>query len=350
MALADNTSAFEIDHAGARPRPLIDPFARAITYLRVSVTDRCDFRCVYCMSEHMTFLPKADLLSLEELDRLCSAFVAKGVSKLRLTGGEPLVRRGIMTLVSSLSRHLESGALQELTLTTNGSQLAKYAAELKGYGVERVNVSLDTLDPDKFRAITRWGELDKVLAGIDAGQAAGLKIKINAVALKGVNEDEIAGLVAWAHGRGMDLTIIEVMPLGDIEESRLDQYLPLSLVRARLSERYTLEEIDYHTGGPARYVRVRETGGRLGFITPLTHNFCESCNRVRITCTGTLFMCLGQEDAADLRGPLRASESDEPLYAAIDDAITRKPKGHDFVIDRRRQRPALARHMSVTGG
>ncbi len=350
MAPADGTSALEINRTGPRPRALIDPFARAITYLRVSVTDRCDFRCVYCMSEHMTFLPKADLLSLEELDRLCSAFVAKGVTKLRLTGGEPLVRRGIMTLVSSLSRHLKSGTLRELTLTTNGSQLTKYAAELKGHGVERINVSLDTLDPDKFRAITRWGKLDNVLAGIDAAQAAGLKIKINAVALKGVNEDEIEGLVGWAHGRGMDLTVIEVMPLGDIEESRLDQYLPLSLVRARLAERYTLEDIDYRTGGPARYVRVKETGGRLGFITPLTHNFCESCNRVRITCTGTLFMCLGQEDAADLRAPLRASESDELLYSALDDAIARKPKGHDFVIDRRRHRPALARHMSVTGG
>jgi cyclic pyranopterin phosphate synthase len=333
-----------------RPAPLVDPFARAITYLRVSVTDRCDFRCVYCMSEHMSFLPKADLLTLEELDRLCSAFVDKGVRKLRLTGGEPLVRRGIMTLFTSLSRHLRSGALDELTLTSNGSQLTRYAAELKACGVERINVSLDTLDPDKFRAITRWGELDKVLAGIDAAQAAGLKIKINAVALKGVNEDELAGLIAWAHGRGMDLTIIEVMPLGDIGEERLAQYVPLSMVRARLSERFTLEDIDHRTGGPARYVQVKETGGRLGFITPLTHNFCESCNRVRITCTGTLYMCLGQEDAADLRSPLRASESNDALYRAIDEAITRKPKGHDFVIDRRHKRPALSRHMSVTGG
>jgi cyclic pyranopterin phosphate synthase len=340
----------ELDRPAGRPAPLIDPFARAITYLRVSVTDRCDFRCVYCMSEHMSFLPKADLLTLEELDRLCSAFVAKGVRKLRLTGGEPLVRRGIMALFASLSRHLAGGALDELTLTTNGSQLAKYAAELKGYGVERVNVSLDTLDPDKFRAITRWGDLDQVLAGIDAAQAAGLKVKINAVALKGVNEDELAGLVAWAHGRGMELTVIEVMPLGDIGEERLDQYLPLSIARARLAERFTLDDIDYNTGGPARYVRVAETGGRLGFITPMTHNFCESCNRVRITCTGTLYMCLGQEDAADLRSPLRASESNDPLYAAIDEAITRKPKGHDFVIDRRHKRPALSRHMSVTGG
>jgi len=336
--------------ATLKPRPLIDPFGRAISYLRVSVTDRCDFRCVYCMAENMVFLPKQDLLSLEELDRLCSAFVAKGVRKLRLTGGEPLVRRGIMTLFASLSRHLAAGDLDELTLTTNGSQLGKYAGELASHGVKRVNVSLDTLDPDKFRAITRWGDVDKVLAGIAAAQTAGLKVKINAVALKGVNEDELASLVEWAHGRGMDLTIIEVMPLGDIEESRLDQYLPLSIVRARLAERFTLEEIDYRTGGPARYVRVKETGGRLGFITPLTHNFCESCNRVRVTCTGTLYMCLGQNDAADLRNPLRASESNDALYAAIDEAITRKPKGHDFVIDRRHRRPALKRHMSVTGG
>jgi GTP 3',8-cyclase len=350
MATANGTSALALDRAGGTSRPLIDPFQRAITYLRVSVTDRCDFRCVYCMSENMTFLPKADLLSLEELDRLCGAFVAKGVNKLRLTGGEPLVRRGIMTLVSSLSRHLATGALKELTLTTNASQLAKYAAELKDCGVVRINVSLDTLDADKFRAITRWGDLDKVLAGIDAALAAGLKVKINAVALKGVNEDELADLTAWAHGRGMDLTVIEVMPLGDVGETRLDQYLPLSMVRSRLGERYTLEDIDYRTGGPARYVRVKETGGRLGFITPLTHNFCESCNRVRITCTGTLYMCLGQDDAADLRTPLRASESNDSLNAAIDAAIARKPKGHDFVIDRRHQRPALSRHMNVTGG
>ena len=343
-------STVDLDRPGTRVQPLIDPFARPITYLRVSVTDRCDFRCVYCMAEHMTFLPKADVLSLEELDRLCSAFIAKGVSKLRLTGGEPLVRRGIMTLVSSLSRHLRTGALKELTLTTNGSQLEKYAAELRAHGVERVNVSLDTLDPDKFRAITRWGDLGKVLAGIDAAQAAGLKIKINAVALRGVNEDEIERLLLWSHGRGMDLTVIEVMPLGDIDQARIDQYLPLSMVRARLAEHFTLEDIDDRTGGPARYVRVKETGGRLGFITPMTHNFCESCNRVRITCTGTLFMCLGQEDAADLRAPLRASESDDLLSAAIDGAIARKPKGHDFVIDRRHRAPALARHMSVTGG
>jgi len=331
-------------------RALVDPFGRAITYLRVSVTDRCDFRCVYCMAENMAFLPKADLLTLEELDRACGVFIARGVRKLRLTGGEPLVRRGIMTLVGSLSRHLATGALEELTLTTNGSQLGKYANELVGHGVRRINVSLDTLDPDKFRAITRWGELDKVMAGIDAAQAAGLKVKINTVALKGVNEDEFVTLVEWAHGRGMDLTLIEVMPLGDVGEGRLDQYLPLSIVRARLAERFTLADIDYRTGGPARYVEVAETGGRLGFITPLTHNFCESCNRVRLTCTGTLYMCLGQEDAADLRSPLRASHSDDLLATAIEDAIARKPKGHDFVIDRRHRRPALARHMSVTGG
>jgi cyclic pyranopterin phosphate synthase len=329
---------------------LVDPFGRAITYLRVSVTDRCDFRCVYCMAENMTFLPKADVLSLEELDRLCSVFVEKGVRKLRLTGGEPLVRRGIMTLVTALSRHLRAGTLDELTITTNGSQLARFAAELAACGVKRINVSLDTLDADKFRAITRWGELDKVVSGIDAALAAGLEIKINAVALKGVNEDELGDLVAWAHGRGMDITIIEVMPLGDIGAGRLEQYLPLSLLRARLAQRFTLEDIDYRTGGPARYVRVKETGGRLGFITPLTHNFCESCNRVRVTCTGTLYMCLGQEDAADLRAPLRRSGENALLEAAITEAISRKPKGHDFIIDRRHQRPALARHMNVTGG
>jgi cyclic pyranopterin phosphate synthase len=344
-------TASDLDRESLRPiHALVDPFGRAITYVRVSVTDRCDFRCVYCMAENMTFLPKADLLSLEELDRLCSVFIDKGVRKLRLTGGEPLVRRGIMTLVASLSRHLSSGALDELTVTTNGSQLTKYAGELAAHGVERINVSLDTLDPDKFRAVTRWGDLGNVLAGIDAALAARLRVKINAVALKGVNEDELSDLVAWAHGRGMDLTIIEVMPLGDIGEGRLEQYLPLSLVRARLAERYTLAEIDYRTGGPARYVRVAETGGRLGFITPLTHNFCESCNRVRVTCTGTMYMCLGQEDAADLRRPLRLSEGNELIEAAIVEAISRKPKGHDFIIDRRHQRPALARHMNVTGG
>jgi GTP 3',8-cyclase len=330
---------------------MIDPFGRHITYLRVSVTDRCDFRCVYCMAEDMTFLPKAEILSLEELDRLCSAFIRLGVKKLRLTGGEPLVRKNIMFLFRTLSRHLESGALEELTLTTNGSQLARYAEELRRLGVRRVNVSVDTLDPKKFATITRWGRLDKVQEGLATAKDAGLQIKVNAVALKGVNEDEIDDLVAWCGREGFDLTLIEVMPMGDIGgEMRLDQYLPLSVVRARLSQRWTLDEIDYRTGGPARYVRVRETGGRLGFITPLTHNFCESCNRVRVTCTGTLYMCLGQEDAADLRAPLRASESDTLLEAAIHEAIARKPKGHDFIIDRRHRGPAVRRHMSVTGG
>jgi GTP 3',8-cyclase len=332
-------------------RALIDPFGRRISYLRVSVTDRCDFRCVYCMAEDMTFLPKAELLTLEELDRLCSAFVRQGVRKLRLTGGEPLVRKNIMSLVRSLSRHLAGGALDELTLTTNGSQLARHAAELAACGVRRVNVSLDTLDPAKFAKITRWGRLEQVEAGLAAARAAGLGIKINAVALKGVNEDELDDMVRWCGERGFDLTLIEVMPMGEIgAENRLDQYLPLSLVRARLAERWTLEDTDYRTGGPARYVRVKQTGGRLGFITPLTHNFCESCNRVRLTCTGTLYMCLGQDDAADLRAPLRRSESDELLDAAIAEAIARKPKGHDFVIDRRHTAPAVARHMSVTGG
>ena len=330
--------------------PLVDPFGRAITYLRVSVTDRCDFRCVYCMSEDMHFLPKADLLSLEELDRLCSAFVARGTRKIRITGGEPLVRRGIMTLFRSLSRHLSAGAMDELTVTTNGSQLAKHAAELVDCGVKRVNVSLDTLDAAKFRAVTRWGDLDKVIGGIDAAQAAGLAVKINAVALQGVNDDEFERLIEWSHGRGMDITFIEVMPLGEVEGQRADQYLPLSQVRARLAQRFTLADTPYNSGGPARYVRVAETGGRIGFITPMTHNFCESCNRVRVTCTGTLFMCLGQEDAADLRAPLRASADNDLLHAAIDRAIARKPKGHDFVIDRATSRPAVGRHMSVTGG
>jgi len=330
--------------------PMIDPFGRSVTYLRVSVTDRCDFRCVYCMAEDMTFLPKRDVLSLEELDRLCSAFIAKGVRRLRLTGGEPLVRRNILSLVRSLSRHIESGRLDELTLTTNGSQLSRFAGELADAGVRRINVSIDTLDPSRFRAITRWGDLDKVMAGLDAAQAAGLQIKLNTVALKGVNEHEIDDLMRFAHGRGMDLTLIETMPLGEIEMDRTDQYLPLSTVRERLERNWTLNDIPYKTGGPARYVEVAETGGRLGFITPLTHNFCETCNRVRVTCTGTLFMCLGQEDATDLRGPLRASESDALLSAAIDEAIGRKPKGHDFVIDRDHRRPAVGRHMSMTGG
>jgi cyclic pyranopterin phosphate synthase len=333
-----------------KPAPMIDPFGRSIDYLRVSVTDRCDFRCVYCMSENMAFLPKKDLLSLEELDRLCSAFIDKGVRKLRLTGGEPLVRKDVMTLFRSLSRHLASGALDELTVTTNGSQLARYAADLAALGVKRINVSMDTLDAAKFRAITRWGDLADVLRGIDAALAAGIHVKINAVALKGVNEDEIEDLIAWAHGKGMDISFIEVMPLGDIEPSRLDQYLPLSVVRARLMDRWTLTDSDHRTGGPARYVTVKETGGLVGFITPMTHNFCESCNRVRVTCTGTLYMCLGQEDAADLRAPLRASEGNDLLYSAIDRAIARKPKGHDFIIDRRTRRPSVGRHMSMTGG
>ncbi len=330
--------------------PLVDRYGRSISYLRVSVTDRCDFRCVYCMAEDMTFLPKKDVLSLEELDRLCSAFVARGVRKLRLTGGEPLVRRNVMSLVRALSRHLASGALDELTLTTNGSQLARFAGELAAAGIRRINVSVDTLDPAKFRAITRWGDLDRVKAGIAAAQAAGLHVKVNAVALKDVNEDEIDDLIRWTHGSGMELTLIETMPLGEVGADRTDQYLPLSQVRARLAHHWTLEDLPDSTGGPARYVRVGETGGRLGFITPLTHNFCESCNRVRVTCTGTLYMCLGQEDAADLRAPLRASESDDLLHAAIDEAIGRKPKGHDFVIDRTHLRPAVSRHMSMTGG
>jgi cyclic pyranopterin phosphate synthase len=330
--------------------PLVDPFGRTIDYLRVSVTDRCDFRCVYCMSEDMTFLPKQDLLTLEELDRLCSAFVRRGTRKLRITGGEPLVRRDIMKLFRSLSRHLGSGTLDELTLTTNGSQLARHAADLAACGVKRINVSLDTLNPALFREITRWGDLDRVLAGIDAAQAAGLAVKINAVALKGINEDEVEAMIAWAHGRGMDITFIEVMPLGDIAPSRFDQYWPLSQLRSRLEGSFTLDDLPDRTGGPARYVRARETGGRIGFITPLTHNFCESCNRVRVTCTGTLYMCLGQEDAADLRTPLRASESDRALEATIVSAIARKPKGHDFIIDRVTRQPAVGRHMSVTGG
>ena len=330
--------------------PLVDPYGRHINYLRVSVTDRCDFRCVYCMSETMQFLPRRDLLTLEELDRLCSAFVARGTKRIRLTGGEPLVRRDLMALVRGLSRHLASGDLHELTLTTNGSQLQRYAADLAAAGVRRVNVSIDSLDPDRFRAITRRGELDVVLRGLDAAQAAGLKVKINTVALKGVNEAEIPRMIEWAHGRGMDLTLIEVMPLGEIGEHRIDQYLPLSQLRGDLAGRWRLTDLALKTGGPARYVKVEETGGRLGFITPMTHNFCESCNRVRVTCTGTLYMCLGQDDAADLRSALRASPRDDLLDEAITHAIARKPKGHDFVIDRDLALPAVGRHMSVTGG
>ncbi|MGO4319298.1 GTP 3',8-cyclase MoaA [Agrobacterium sp. MCAB5] len=329
---------------------MIDPFGRTITYLRVSVTDRCDFRCTYCMAEHMTFLPKKDLLTLEELERLCSAFVDKGVRKLRLTGGEPLVRKNIMQLIQRLSRHLQSGALDELTLTTNGSQLARFADELADCGIRRINVSLDTLNPEKFRAITRWGELARVLEGLDAARRAGIRVKINTVALKDFNEAEIPDLVRWAHGQGMDLTLIETMPLGEIEFDRTDQYLSLSQVREDLSSRFTLTDASYRTGGPARYVAVAETGGRLGFITPLSHNFCESCNRVRLTCTGMLYMCLGQNDEADLRKALRQSNGELDLGRAIDEAIARKPKGHDFIIDRDHNRPALARHMSLTGG
>jgi GTP 3',8-cyclase len=330
------------------PPSLIDPFGRAVTYLRVSVTDRCDFRCTYCMSENMTFLPRKDLLALEEIDRLASAFIARGVRKVRLTGGEPLVRRNIMWLIEALSRRLGSG-LDELTLTTNGSQLERFADALAGCGVKRINVSLDTLDAAKFRVLTRWGDFDQVMRGIDAADRAGLKIKINAVALRGCNEDEIAELLRWCHDRGFDLTLIETMPMGEIEFDRTDQYLPLSLVRARLEQRFTLSDIAHQSGGPARYVQVAETGGRLGFITPMTHNFCEGCNRVRVTCTGTLYMCLGQEDAADLREPLRADPSDALLHAAIDEAIARKPKGHDFIIDRQ-AKPSVPRHMSATGG
>ena len=330
---------------------MIDPFGREITYLRVSVTDRCDFRCFYCMAEDMTFLPKAELLTLEELDRLCGAFIGLGVRKIRLTGGEPLVRRNMMSLVRNLGQRVRSGTLDEVTLTTNGSQLSRFADELVDCGVRRINVSLDTLDADKFAAITRWGKFDKVMDGLAAAKRAGLAIKINMVALQGVNEDEIDGMLRWCGDEGYDLTLIETMPMGEIDVDRNDQYLPLSVVRGRLRETWTLSDIDYNTGGPARYMAVAETGGRLGFITPLTHNFCESCNRVRLTCTGTLYMCLGQDDAADLRAPLRASESDEVLVAAIHEAIGRKPKGHDFIIDRRSgNQPAVSRHMSVTGG
>jgi len=329
--------------------PLIDPFGRAITYLRVSVTDRCDLRCVYCMAEDMTFLPKSQVLDLEELERLCAAFVRLGTTKLRITGGEPLVRRGVMGLFRNLGDRLGHG-LRELTLTTNGTQLEKHAAALFDAGVRRVNVSMDTLRPETFKTITRWGRLDAVMTGIAAAQAAGLAVKLNAVALRGVNEDEFDAMIAWCGERGIDLTLIETMPLGEVGADRVDQYLPLSIVRARLRDRWTLDESDYSTGGPARYFTVRETGARLGFITPLTHNFCEGCNRVRLTCTGTLYLCLGQDDAADLRAVLRSGADDATLDAAIREAIALKPRGHDFVIDRRRAAPAVARHMSTTGG
>ncbi len=329
---------------------MIDPFGRPITYLRVSVTDRCDLRCVYCMAEDMTFLPKAEVLSLEELERLCAAFIRLGTTKIRITGGEPLVRRNVISLFRALGSRLGDGGLRELTVTTNGTQLTRHAEELFAAGVRRVNVSMDTLNAAKFADITRWGRLDRTLEGIFAAQAAGLAVKINAVALKGVNEDEFDDMLAWCGEHGLDLCLIETMPLGEVAGGRLEQYLPLSVVRGRLRQRWTLRESDYATGGPARYYTVAETGGRIGFITPMTHNFCESCNRVRLTCTGTLYMCLGQDDAADLRGVLRADASDDALDDAIRAAIARKPLGHDFVIDRRHDRPAVTRHMSVTGG
>ncbi|MGG5887931.1 GTP 3',8-cyclase MoaA [Falsiroseomonas sp. HC035] len=330
---------------------MIDPFGRRISYLRVSVTDRCDLRCVYCMAEDMTFLPKAEILTLEELDRLCGAFIGLGVDRIRLTGGEPLVRKNVLSLVRSLGARIGAGGLHELTLTTNGTQLVRMAGDLHAAGVRRINVSLDTLDPATFAAVTRWGKIEPTLDGIFAAKAAGLAVKINAVAMKGVNEDEFDRMVAWCGEHGFDLCLIETMPLGEITGDRNDQYLPLSTVRSKLRERWTLQETDYTTGGPARYFTVAETGGRIGFITPLTHNFCESCNRVRVTCTGTLYMCLGQDDSADLRGPLRNQDLDrEGLQQAILEAISRKPKGHDFVIDRVRNRPAVSRHMSVTGG
>ncbi|NDV99614.1 GTP 3',8-cyclase MoaA [Salipiger sp. PrR002] len=332
--------------------PLVDPFLRPISYLRVSVTDRCDFRCVYCMSENMSFLPKKELLTLEELDRLCSTFVGLGVEKLRITGGEPLVRRDIMTFFGAMTRHLDSGALKELTLTTNGSQLERFAQPLWDAGVRRVNISLDTLDEQKFADITRWGRLPQVLRGIDAAQAVGMRVKLNAVALKGFNEDELYSMTEWCAERGIDLTWIEVMPMGDIgNEDRLGQYWKLSDVRAKLAEQYTLTDLPESTGGPARYVRLEETGQKIGFITPLTHNFCESCNRVRLTCTGELYMCLGQEDNADLRAPLRNHPgSDAPLAEAIRAAIARKPKGHDFDYSRQSVDGRVSRHMSHTGG
>lgn len=333
-----------------KSKTMIDPFGRIVDYLRISVTDRCDFRCTYCMAENMTFLPKKDLLTLEELVRLCTIFIDKGVRKLRLTGGEPLVRKNIMQLINALGKKIDEGTLDELTITTNGSQLHRFAKDLYAAGMRRINVSLDTLDANKFKDITRWGDLNRVLTGIDAALEAGLKVKINAVALKDFNDHELPDMLRWAHGKGMDMTIIETMPMGEIDEDRTDQYLPLSKVRKDLSQEFTLEDIPYKTGGPARYVQLHETGGRLGFITPLTHNFCESCNRVRLTCTGTLYLCLGQDDAADLRAPLRASQDNQLTADAIDEAITRKPKGHDFIIDRTHNKPAVSRHMSVTGG
>tara|TARA_Y100001936_G_scaffold80252_2_gene78793 strand:+ start:12863 stop:13894 length:1032 start_codon:yes stop_codon:yes gene_type:complete len=329
--------------------PLMDPFGRAISYLRVSLTDRCDFRCVYCMSENMSFLPKSDVLSLEEIETICTSFINLGTKKIRLTGGEPLVRKNVLTLIKSLGSRIGSG-LEELTITTNGSQLSRFSDQLYEYGVRRVNVSIDTLKPELFKKITRWGNLEKVLNGLKAATKAGLKCKINAVALKDVNEDELQNMIEWAHNEGHDFTIIETMPMGEISEDRTDQYLPLSLVRANLRKKFTLIESEYKTGGPARYVKIKETGGRLGFITPLTHNFCESCNRVRLTCTGMLYMCLGQDDSANLRKELQDGKKGIELEESIREAILRKPKGHDFEISRRASGPAVKRHMSVTGG
>ncbi|MEP0069935.1 GTP 3',8-cyclase MoaA [Pyruvatibacter sp.] len=330
---------------------MIDPFGRSVTYLRLSVTDRCDLRCTYCMSEKMTFLPKRDLLTLEELDRLSTAFITKGVKKLRITGGEPLVRKDVLNLIDSLSRHLRSGALEELTLTTNGTQLKNHAARLARAGVRRLNVSIDSLIPETYARVTRGGDLGGVLDGIKAATDEGMQIKINAVALKQDNADELGDMIEWAHGEGHDFTVIEAMPMGEIGEDRFDQYIPLSLIQEQFETRWQLTPLAHRTGGPARYVRVEETGGQLGFITPLTHNFCEGCNRVRLTCTGQLYMCLGQEDNADLRAVMRDNPgSDEALASAIDEAISRKPKGHDFVIDRPGSAPAVPRHMSVTGG
>jgi cyclic pyranopterin phosphate synthase len=337
------------ERQGAQAAPLIDAFGRAVSYLRVSVTDRCDLRCVYCMSEHMSFLPKAQVLTLDELDRIASAFVALGTRKLRLTGGEPLMRKGVMGLVKRLARHLATGALDELTLTTNGTRLAEFAGELAALGVRRINVSLDTLKPDLFARLTRGGDLAKVLAGIAAARAAGLRVKINTVALARDNAAELPELIGWAHGQGMDLTLIETMPMGEVEADRTDQFLSLDAVRRELAGYWTLHDLPLSTGGPARYVEVAETGGRLGFITPLSHNFCEACNRVRLTCTGTLHTCLGREDAADLRGVILAGADDAALAAAIRAAVDAKPKGHDFHIGPG-LRPAVARHMSTTGG
>ncbi|MGH6958210.1 MAG: GTP 3',8-cyclase MoaA [Caulobacteraceae bacterium] len=329
--------------------PLIDGFGRTVSYLRVSITDRCDLRCVYCMTERMVFLPKAEVLTLEEIDRIASAFVALGTRKLRLTGGEPLVRKGALTLVERLSRHLASGALDELTLTTNGTRLAQFAAPLADLGVKRVNVSLDSLNPDVFARLTRGGDLVRVQGGIEAALAAGLRVKINTVALAHDNAAEIPRLIQWAHGKGMDVTLIEAMPMGEIEADRTDQFLSLDAVRRELESYWTLRDLPLSTGGPARYVEVAETGGRLGFITPLSHNFCEACNRVRLTCTGVLHTCLGREDAADLRAVVRGGGDDAALVAAIRTAVDAKPKGHDFQIGRGLA-PSVSRHMSTTGG